>query len=108
MRTLLRLCGLLRPYWRYIGQALLVGVLVSVLALPGPYITKLLIDDVYPRQDVPLLHFVLLSGAVVSIALGLIQALAGHFGQRVGILMAFDFQARLYTHLQQLDFSFFD
>ncbi len=108
MRSLIRLAGLLRPYWRPILQSLLVGVLVSLLALPGPYITKLLVDEVYPRQDVPLLHFVLLSGAAVTLCLGFIQALAAHFGQRVGALLSLDYQMRLFAHVQGLDFAFFD
>ncbi len=108
MRVLIRLLLLLRPYWRYIAQSVLAGILLSLLALPGPYITKLLIDEVYPRQDVPLLHFVLLAGAAISLSLALIQALAGHFGQRVGVIISYDFQARLYQHLQGMDFGFFD
>lgn len=108
MRTLIRLLGMLRPYWRHIIQSVLAGVLLSVLAIPGPYITKLLIDEVYPGRDVSLLHFVLFAGAAVSVSLGTVQALAAHFGQRVGVVMSYDFQSRLYEHLQGMDFGFFD
>ena len=71
MRQVLQIVRLLRPYWRFIGQALLVGIMVTFLGLPGPYITKLLIDEVYPHEDFSLLYFVLLLGAVMSVFSGL-------------------------------------
>lgn len=108
MNQVLQIVRLLHPYWRFIGQSLLVGAMISLLSLPGPYLTKMLIDDVYPHQDFALLDFVLLVGAAVSLFAGLAGALSAHFGRRVGIGMGFDFQARLYRHLQRLDFGFFD
>jgi ABC-type bacteriocin/lantibiotic exporter with double-glycine peptidase domain len=108
VKQVFKIIQLLRPYWKYIGQSLMVGVMISFLSLPGPYITKLLLDDVYPHQDFTLLHFVLLTGAIVAVFSGLVQALSGHFGRRVGIGMNLDFQSRFYRHIQELDFAFFD
>ena len=108
MKQILQIMRLLRPYWPFMGQALLVGTMMTVLGLPGPYITKLLIDDVYPHGDFSLLYFVLLSGAVLSVFGSFTRALSGYFGQHVGIRMGFDFQSRFYRHIQGLDFGFFD
>lgn len=108
MNQILRIITLLRPYWRFIAQSLLVGIMVMLLSIPGPYITKLLIDDVYPHNDFSLLSFILILGAVISTALGLTNFLGGYFGQCVGIHMSLDFQSRFYRHIQSLDFSFFD
>jgi ABC-type bacteriocin/lantibiotic exporter with double-glycine peptidase domain len=108
VRPLLKIIQLLRPYWRYIGQSLITGITISFLGLPGPYITKLLLDDVYPHQDFSLLYFVLLAGAVIAIFSGLMQAFSSHFGRRVSIGMSLDFQSRFYRHIQGLDFGFFD
>ena len=103
-----QILALLRPYWRYLAQSLLVAVMVTVLSLPGPYLTKLLVDDVYPHQDYGLLYFLLVLGAVTSTFLGLTSAASGLFGQQVSLGMSLDFQSRLYRHIQELDFSFFD
>ncbi len=103
-----RIVRLLRPYCRYLIQALLISVLMTVLALPGPYITKLLLDDAYPNQDYGLLQFLLLGGAGFSLFLGLVQVSSGFFGRQVGLGMSLDFQSRLYRHVQSLDFDFFD
>lgn len=108
MGQILQIVRLLRPYWRFMAQALLVGIMVTFISLPGPYITKLLIDDVYPQENFGLLYFVLLSGAVLSIFSGLTNSLSSYFGQHVGTRMSFDFQSRFYRHIQGLDFSFFD
>ncbi|MDA0745036.1 MAG: ABC transporter ATP-binding protein [bacterium] len=108
MSRILKILQMLRPYWRFIAQSLLVGILVMLFSIPGPYITKLLIDEVYPHRDVSLLTFILAAGAAISVALGLTQFLSGYFARCVGITMGFDFQSRFYRHLQGLDFSFFD
>ncbi|MDA0335032.1 MAG: ATP-binding cassette domain-containing protein [bacterium] len=99
---------LLRPYGRYLIQALLISLLLTVLALPGPYITKLLLDDAYPHQDYGLLQFLLVGGAGLSLFLGFVQVSAGFFGRQVGLGMSLDLQTRLYRHVQSLDFCFFD
>ncbi len=106
MNQILQIARLLRPYWRYVGQSLLVGIMAVFLGLPGPYITKLLIDHVYPNEDFSLLYFVLLSGAVMGVFSALTGTLSGFFGQHVGTRISFDFQTRFYRHIQGLDFSF--
>jgi ABC-type bacteriocin/lantibiotic exporter with double-glycine peptidase domain len=108
MSGVARVLRLLRPYSRYLLQALLISLLMTVLALPGPYITKLLLDDAYPHQDYGLLQFLLLGGAGFSLFLGFVQVSAGFFGRQVGLGMSLDFQSRLYRHVQSLDFCFFD
>jgi ABC-type bacteriocin/lantibiotic exporter with double-glycine peptidase domain len=108
MSDLLRMVSLLKPYWRYLGQSLLVGVLIMMMQLPGPYMTKVLVDDVYPQGDESLLWCVLILGSVITMGLGFTNLLSGYFGQFVGIRMGLDFQSRFYRHIQSLDFSFFD
>ncbi|MCE2438575.1 MAG: ABC transporter ATP-binding protein [Candidatus Latescibacteria bacterium] len=108
MRQILKIIRLLRPYWRFIFQSLLVGMMVMFLQIPGPYITKVLIDDVFPNKDFTLLTFILVIGAVLSIGLGLTELLSSFFGQYVGVNMILDFRSQFHGHVQSLDFSFFD
>ena len=108
MRQILKIIKMLRPYWRFIFQSLLVGIMVMFLQIPGPYITKVLIDDVYPHKDYTLLTFILILGAVLSAGLGFTGLLSTYFGRYVGVNMALDFKSRFYSHVQSLDFSFFD
>ena len=78
------------------------------LQLPGPYITKVLIDDVYPNKNSTLMSFILVLGAVLSIGLGFTNMLSSYFAAYVGVNMSLDFKSRFYSHIQSLDFSFFD
>lgn len=108
MKRLLDIARLIRPYWRYVLQSFLVSVLLLLLSLPGPFITKILIDDVYPHSDVPLMSIVLLVSAAISLGSGLTGAVSGHFGQCVSVAMGYDLKSRFYRHIQGLDFAFFD
>lgn len=108
MRQIFKIIRLLRPYWRFIVQSLLVSMMVMFLQIPGPYITKVLIDDVFPNKDFTLMTFILVLGAVLSIGLGLTELLSSFFGRYVGVNMILDFRSRFHSHVQSLDFSFFD
>ncbi|MCY3683049.1 MAG: peptidase domain-containing ABC transporter [Gemmatimonadetes bacterium] len=108
MRQIFKIIKMLRPYWRFIFQSLLVGIMVMFLRIPGPYITKVLIDDVYPHKDYTLLTFILILGAVLSIGLGFTGLLSTYFARYVGVNMGLDFKSRFYSHVQSQDFSFFD
>ena len=108
MRQIFKIIKMLRPYWRFIFQSILVGIMVMFLQIPGPYITKVLIDDVYPHKDDTLLTFILILGAVLSTGLGFTNLLSSYFGRYVGVNMTLDFKSRFYSHVQSLDFSFFD
>jgi len=76
--------------------------------VPGPYLTKILLDQVQPHADFGLRYVVLALGAGLSTFLGLTGSLHGYFAQQVNTAMHFDFQGRLYPHLQGLDFAFCD
>ena len=108
MRQIFKIIKMLRPYWRFIFQSLLVGIMVMFLRIPGPYITKILIDDVYPHKDYTLLTFILILGAVLSTGLGFTGLLSTYFSRYVGVNMGLDFKSRFYSHVQSQDFSFFD
>ncbi len=50
-----------------------------MLTIPGPLLTKVLIDEFYPHRDSDLLTFVLIVGAGISIVSRLTNMLSGHF-----------------------------
>ena len=108
MKPIIQIIRLLRPYWRYIFQALFVSILFIFLSLPGPFITKLLLDKVYPNKDFILLYYILIIGAIMTIFGAFTGSLSSYFNQHISLHMSFDYQSRLYHHIQNLDFSFFD
>ena len=99
---------LLKPFWKLLGQSVVVGVMYVFLSLPGPYLIKVLIDEVYPQKDFSLLHFIMILGAGFSCFLGITSAISSYFDRYVNIKMSLIYRSELYWHIQNLDFPFFD
>ena len=108
MKTLLKIVVLLWPYRSRLALATLVAIGATFLAIPGPYLTKILIDEVAPGKDVGLLLAVLALSATTSVFLGLTGIAQSLFNQRLGALMGIDFQQRLLDRVHAQDLSFFD
>lgn len=108
MKTLRRLLGFAVPYWRiYLGTLALV-LTITGLGLLQPMIARWIVDQVYVQG----LWKMLLWGAVAYAATSLISAVLSYL-QRYGMAWAgqkiiYDIRNRLYEHLQQLSFSFYD
>ncbi|MGI6643187.1 MAG: ABC transporter ATP-binding protein [Bacillota bacterium] len=108
MAILRRLTGFAKPYWK-----VYVGIFVIVVAMTGlgllqPMVTRWLVDDVLVngRWDM------LLWGALAFVGLSVVGAVLAYI-QRYGMAWAgqriiYEIRNRLYEHLQQLSFSFYD
>lgn len=102
-----RITALFRPYRGRIAVVVALIVATSLVGLASPFITKHLIDDALPQQDVGLL--VLLVSAMIGIAvvtsvLGVLQTwLATGVGQQVMHRL----RTSLFGHLQQMSLGFF-
>ena len=72
-----------------------------------PYMTKLLLDQVYPNQDDSLLHVIVIATAALAIFSGLIYEVKDYFvsilNMRLGLGTNFEF----YRHLSKMDIAFF-
>jgi ATP-binding cassette, subfamily B, bacterial len=124
MMTIVRLAGLLRPYWKYLLVALLATLGDAAAGLLQPWPLKLVIDNVlHAKQQLPpaLAHLVdALFGAgqlsVLYLALALVVAIAVLSGistfaesfimARVANWVLYDLRRRLYWHVQHLSLSY--
>src|ERR687887_2367481 len=124
MMTIVRLGGLLRPYWKYLIVALLATLGDAAAGLLQPWPLKLVIDNVLQvKQQLPpaLAHLVdALFGAgqlsVLYLALALVVAIAVLSGistftssfimARVANWVLYDLRRRLYWHVQHLSLSY--
>ena len=107
-RTLLRILGLTKPHWPWV-----VGFLVSIAAVSAldsyfTFLSKRMIDEGILAGDKQVLtRIVLTYGSLIVVqaigALGFIY-LAGVLGERI----RYDLRKRLFEHLQDLSFSYFD
>lgn len=107
-RLMARLLRCLRPYAWQVAAAVLLLMLASGLAVVGPYLTKIAIDEAVPAGDMD--HLLRLAAAyaatlVLIFAFQYAQALLTTWlGQRV----MHDLRTQLFRKLQQLDLRFYD
>jgi ABC-type bacteriocin/lantibiotic exporter with double-glycine peptidase domain len=103
-----RLVFLIRPYWRQLTKGFLLGPLVGILAMVPPYISKLLIDEVYPSQDVSLMHVLVGGILAVMAARAIMGAIQGYYTLYVNARLSNATRLLFFNHLQHLKPEFFD
>jgi ATP-binding cassette subfamily B protein len=107
-RTLLRILAQAKSHWRW-----LVGFVLAIMAVSGldsffTYLSAQMIDQGIVAGDREVLtRIVLLYGALIIVQSLLVFSfiyLAGILGERI----RYDLRKRLFNHLQELSFSYFD
>ncbi|KNX39133.1 multidrug ABC transporter ATPase [Luteipulveratus halotolerans] len=105
--SLRRIGALFGPYRGRLAVVTGLIVATSLVGLANPFITKHLIDDAIPHQDVGLLVTLvalMLAITVVTAVLGVVQTwLATVIGQRIMHRLRTD----VFTHLQRMPLAFF-
>jgi ATP-binding cassette subfamily B protein len=108
-QVLLRLMGLVRPYWKYMWLSTVLAILTAAVELTPPYLTKILIDEVLvPRSNAHLFGWLL--GALIGVRLfgtG-VNIIRGRLNAWLGSEISFNLRSQLYQHLQWLSLSYFD
>ncbi len=99
---------LIQAYKGLMIRSVAVSGLLALIALIPPYVTKILIDDVYPSKSVNLLEFVLVFNVGVAVMTGLISHLRGYFDHNLSMRVGIGVGYGLYQHLSSLSFSYFD
>jgi ATP-binding cassette subfamily B protein len=108
LKTLRRLLMFAVPYWKVYALTLTLVFAITGLQLLQPMIARYIVDQIYGFKKWDLL----LWGAAALAATAIVSA-ALSYGQRYGMSWAgqkiiYDIRNRLYEHLQQLSFSFYD
>jgi len=108
LRTLRRLTQFAIPYWKVYVLTFILVFAITGMELVQPLIVRWIVDEIFGKGAWNrLLWGVLLMGAASAVA-----AVLG-YAQRYGMSWAgqkiiFDIRNKLYEHLQQLSFSFYD
>jgi ABC-type bacteriocin/lantibiotic exporter with double-glycine peptidase domain len=107
-QNILKFAVLLRPYWKNIIIFILTGLVLTLLSLPYPWLTKLMIDDVMLRQDNSLLYVILGVTLVLTIFRSVFSSIRNYYISYIQHAMAYDIELKFFRHMQKLSFSFFD
>ncbi len=107
-RLMARMLRYLRPYALPVAGAVVLLMLASALAVVGPYLTKIALDEAIPRGDGGQLGFLavlFLAAIVLAFVFEYAQALVTTWlGQRV----MYDLRTQIFARLQRLDLAFYD
>ena len=107
-RDFWKIVEMLRGHRRMIVQSIGVNLFMTLISLIPPYLTKILIDNVYPNQDEHLLYIVLILTVLISIFSGFISFINGYFVHNLNMRLALKTGLEFYRHIGTLNFSFFD
>ncbi|MEJ2185538.1 MAG: ABC transporter ATP-binding protein [Gemmatimonadota bacterium] len=103
-----RLLEYLRPHRLRAAIAVFVLLVVSLLELVGPWLTKMVLDQAIPQKDLRLLGMLALAylgSLILAFAFGYVQTIITTWlGQRV----MFDLRREIFAHLQRQSLRYFD
>ena len=108
MKTLKRILDLSRRQRRALIASVILLLAIIGTRLTTPYISKLLIDNVLTDGEVSWLLPLL--GAMVGLMLirVVMSYVRGYLAERVSQDAVFDLRQRMYNHLQELSYRFYD
>jgi ATP-binding cassette subfamily B multidrug efflux pump len=107
-RLFRRLLKYAAPYKRLVFLGIVLTLLASFLQLPGPYLTKLAIDNYIAVKNLHGLYFILIIYLLALILVFLTQYSQIYITQYFGQKLMFDLRSTVFKHLQSLSLKFFD
>ena len=108
MKRIFQVLRLTRSHHKRLYLAVLVNLVLTVLMIVPPYMTKLLFDHVYPNRDETLLYVVLLSIALFACFSDLITQVKDYFVSFLNMSLSLGTNFEFYHHVSELDISFFN
>jgi ABC-type bacteriocin/lantibiotic exporter with double-glycine peptidase domain len=103
-----RLMGLLRPYWGSLVRSVLLGLLIALVGMAPPYLSKLLIDEVYPSKDMMLMEVLVVGLLVIAFTVAAMEAIRTYFQLHVSGRLTNAASLLFFNHLQHLRARFFE
>jgi len=107
-QNIIKFSALLRPYGKNILVFIFTGLILTLLSLPYPWLTKMMIDDVMLRQDDSLLYVILGATFILTGFRSLFSSIRSYYISYIQHTMSYDIELKFFRHLQKLSFSFFD
>jgi ATP-binding cassette, subfamily B, multidrug efflux pump len=107
-RLMRRLLRYLKPYRWQVVAALVILLLGSAMAIVGPWVTQLVIDEAIPSGDTGLLGLligVFIASVVLDFGLEYAQAVVTTW---LGQSVMYDLRGEIFAKLQRLDLRFYD
>ena len=107
-RTITRVLQQATPHWPMLVGFLLATVAVALVDAVFTYLSKLIIDEaIVPGDEAALVRYLAIYGVLILVqAVGIFLFI--YFTATLGERIRYDLRKRLFNHLQELSFSYFD
>ncbi|HBM3827398.1 TPA: ABC transporter ATP-binding protein [Listeria monocytogenes] len=103
-----RILVYVKPYQKSIYITLFVILLANVATMIGPYLTKIVIDDMIPNKNMTQLFWIAIIFIVSVVVTGLCMRYRIRSITLIGQDILKDMRTAIFGHLQKLPFSYFD
>ena len=104
----MRLVRLIRPYWGALSKGMVLSLVVGLLGMVTPYLSKLLVDRVYASHDVTLMQVLVGGMLAVGVAGALLGAIRTYYTGFTTWHLTNATSLLFFNHLQHLRIRFFD
>ncbi len=106
--TIIRILKLTRPHWKLLAGFTIAIMFTAFLDSLGTYITKLIIDNGIMANNLDKVIYYCKLFALVYLLNSISFFVFIYCAGRLGEWMQFDLREKLFNHIQELSFSFFD
>lgn len=103
-----RLLRVIRPYWAPLAKGMVLGLVLGLFGMATPYLSKLLIDEVYPTRNVTLMHVLVGGMFAMAVASTVMGGIRGYFTAYTTSHLSNATSLMFFNHLQHLRSRFFD
>jgi ATP-binding cassette subfamily B multidrug efflux pump len=107
-RLMRRLLTYLRPYRWQVAAAIVILIAASGLALVGPWLTKVAIDEAFPAADTRLLGLLAVAYVISLLFAGVLEYIQTLLTTWIGQRVMEDLRSQIFGHLQRLELAFYD
>ncbi|MFL5540824.1 MAG: peptidase domain-containing ABC transporter [Longimicrobiaceae bacterium] len=104
----LRLLRLIRAYWTPLIKGMVLGLVLGLFGMVTPYLSKLLIDEVYPTRNITLMQVLVAGILVMAVAQAVMGAIRSYFTSYTTSHLSNATSLLFFNHLQHLRTRFFD
>src|SRR3990167_1914119 len=107
-RLMRRLLGFFKPYKKQLTISILLLIIISILNLSGPYLTKIAIDNYILNGDWNGLNFIMAVYFMVLLLTFSLQYAQVYIMQLTGQRAMYDIRVKLFAHIEKMSLSFFN
>ncbi len=103
-----RFAAYYKPHWRLFALDMACALCISLIDLSFPYVSKLSMERLLPQQRFTAFFAVMAILAAAYLLKAAMNYIVVYWGHMLGVRIEADIRRDLFTHMQDLSFSFYD